>query len=262
MPRGKRVGRGGTAVIPTISEKDTGMKQAGSVLGCIVFSALLFSCGAQHAGVSKPKLETFMEKYSYMIGQDMGRYIRSMNKPIDTNALVWGILESLQNRPPLLAESVIDSVKRAFSTMMQQEQAMKMKESSEKNTAAGNLFLAENKKKKGVITTASGLQYEVIKQGAGPKPSATDVVKVHYRGTLTDNSEFDSSYKRGEPAEFPVSGLIKGWTEALLLMQVGSKYRLVIPPALAYGANGAPPKIGPNAVLVFEMELLDIVKKQ
>ncbi len=124
----------------------------------------------------------------------------------------------------------------------------------------GEAFLAENKEKAGVTTTASGLQYKVMKEGSGAKPEKTDRVSVHYAGTLIDVTEFDSSYKRGSPAAFAVTGVIKGWTEVLQLMNVGSKYRVSIPSDLAYGLRGSPPTIGPNSTLIFEVELLDIVK--
>jgi FKBP-type peptidyl-prolyl cis-trans isomerase len=141
---------------------------------------------------------------------------------------------------------------------MQARQAQKMKELQEKNKKAGLAFLEENKKKKGVAVTASGLQYEVLKQGEGPKPKATDTVKVDYVGTLVDGKEFDNSIKRGEPAVFSVGQVIPGWSEALQLMNVGSKYKIVIPANLAYGDNGAPPVIEPGAVLVFEVDLRSI----
>lgn len=128
------------------------------------------------------------------------------------------------------------------------------------NATPGEQFLLANKKKKGVVTLADGLQYKIIKQGHGPKPTGFDTVAVHYKGTLIDGSEFDSSYKRGEPATFPVSGVIPGWTEALKLMPVGSTWMLYIPSALAYGEAGAPPSIGPNETLIFEVKLLEIKK--
>lgn len=140
----------------------------------------------------------------------------------------------------------------------QQEMSSKMKNLAEKNTKEGEAFLEANKKKSGVITLPSGLQYKILKEGNGAKPTATQTVKCHYRGTLIDGKEFDSSYKRGEPTEFPVGGVIKGWTEALQLMPVGSKWELYIPSTLAYGERGAGQTIGPNAVLIFEIELLSI----
>ncbi|MGA2506836.1 MAG: FKBP-type peptidyl-prolyl cis-trans isomerase [Chitinispirillaceae bacterium] len=225
-----------------------------AVLAFVV--AMQFSCTT---GESKPPMKTFKEKYSYMIGLDIGHTFKQMNTDIDYNALVWGMKEVTQNRTPLLSAKALDSVKQEFSIMMQQAQAPMMKETGDKNLKEGEAFLAENKKKPGVVTTASGLQYMVIKAGKGPKPKLTDKVKVQYAGTLIDGKEFDSSYKRGQPAEFPVTGIIPGWSEALLLMNVGSKYKLFIPAKLAYGEHGAGP-IGPNSTLIFEVELVEIVK--
>lgn len=221
-----------------------------------------FFCVTKQDGTSKPGLTTPSEKYSYMIGLDIGGSLKGLNTEIDYSALLWGIQDILKDREHLLSDSALMEIKQEFNREMQSKHMAKMKTDGEKNTKGGETFLAENKKKKGVITTASGLQYSVIKEGNGPKPTPTDVVKVHYAGTLIDGKEFDSSIKRGQPVEFPVNGVIPGWTEALQLMKTGSKYKLVIPPALGYGDRGAGPDIGPNAVLVFEVELLDIVKKQ
>ena len=146
----------------------------------------------------------------------------------------------------------------------QKQQKAKMEETNkvdaEKNKKAGEEFLAANKVKEGIVTTESGLQYRVINEGSGPKPTETDNVTVHYKGTLIDGEEFDSSYKRNQPATFPVNGVIKGWTEALQLMSKGSKWELFIPSEIAYGPNGAGGAIGPNEVLIFEVELIDINK--
>jgi FKBP-type peptidyl-prolyl cis-trans isomerase len=150
------------------------------------------------------------------------------------------------------------AVKTQFGEKMQAEQQAKMAEMQAKNKAAGELFLEENKKKDGVIVTESGLQYQIIKKGEGPNAKLTDTVKVEYVGTLIDGTEFDSTVKRGEPAEFPVNQVIKGWGEALQLMNPGTKLRLVIPSGLAYGENGAAPHIQPNSVLVFDVELISI----
>ncbi|MBN1128637.1 MAG: FKBP-type peptidyl-prolyl cis-trans isomerase [Chitinispirillaceae bacterium] len=196
-----------------------------------------------------------------MIGLDIGGSLKGLYTEIDYNALLWGIQDVMKEREHLITDSAMMALKQEFNMEMQTKHMAKMKDDGEKNVKNGDSFLAENKSKAGVTTTASGLQYSVIKQGTGPKPKATDAVKVHYRGTLLDGKEFDSSIKRGEPVEFPVSGVIPGWTEALQLMNVGSKYKLVVPPSLAYGERGAGPDIGPNAVLVFEVELLEIVKK-
>ena len=154
----------------------------------------------------------------------------------------------------------MDSIRQVFTMQLREHQMAGMKASSEKNTQEGETFLAANKTKPGVITTASGLQYIIEKQGTGPKPKATDKVKVNYEGTLIDGKIFDSSIKRGQPVEFPVNGVIPGWTEALQLMPVGSKFKLFVPANLGYGDRGAGPDIGPGAVLIFEVELLGIVK--
>jgi len=151
-------------------------------------------------------------------------------------------------------------VKQAFFQKRAAKQAEERQAKGAANEAAGKAFLAENGKKDGVITTASGLQYEVLKMGDGAKPKATDKVKVHYRGTLLDGTEFDSSYKRGQPISFPLNGVIKGWTEGVQLMPVGSKFKFYVPSDLAYGANGAGATIAPNSTLIFEVELLAIEK--
>lgn len=157
-----------------------------------------------------------------------------------------------------MTENEVKEVMTAFQKGLAAKQAEKMKVIGEKNSKEGETFLAENKKKEGVKTTASGLQYKVITPGKGPMPKDTDTVSVNYRGTLIDGTEFDSSYKRGEAVSFPVNGVIKGWTEALQMMKVGSKWQLFIPSNLAYGDRGAGGQIGPNATLIFEVELLSI----
>jgi len=171
---------------------------------------------------------------------------------VNPDLLVAGIKDAIADKPQLTPEQVKE-VMTTFEKDMQQKQ----KEAGEKNKAEGEKFLAENKKKEGVKTTASGLEYKVLKEGNGPQPKATDTVTVNYRGTLINGTEFDSSYKRGQPATFPVNGVIKGWTEALQLMKVGSKYQLFIPSNLAYGERSVSPEIGANSTLIFEVELLD-----
>jgi FKBP-type peptidyl-prolyl cis-trans isomerase FkpA len=226
---------------------------------CLV---LQFSCGPGPGG-RKPPMNTFKEKYSYMIGLDIGSEFQRMGAEIDYDAFVYGIKDRVGDRPSILTPETLDSVKMEFAAMIQQSpQAMamqkQMQEMGGKNQKETDEFLAANKKKPGVVTTASGLQYTILKKGKGPKPKATDKVKVHYVGTLLDGKEFDNSISRGQPAVFELSGgIIPGWKEALLLMNAGSKYRIVIPPNLAYGAGPNGPG-GPNSTLVFEVELLDI----
>jgi FKBP-type peptidyl-prolyl cis-trans isomerase FklB len=179
---------------------------------------------------------------------------------LDSKALAAGIADGLSGAKPALSEDEIRKVLADFQTQMRNRAAAVAQKTADDNKKKGEAFLADNKKQKGVVVLPSGLQYKVIKEGKGAKPKATDTVSVHYRGTLTDGTEFDSSIKRGEPAEFPVNQVIKGWTEALQLMPVGSKWQLVIPSDLAYGPQGAGAEIGPNSTLVFDVELLEIKK--
>lgn len=211
-------------------------------------------------GDAKVELKTPADKLSYALGLQIGDSLKRTKEEIVLAAFAQGVKDSLEGSEPLLTPAEADAVRKAFSTRMRQQGAQRMKALGEKSLQEGKAFLAENGKKEGVITTASGLQYIVLTAGDGPKPTANDKVKVQYRGTLLDGTEFDSSYKRGKPASFGVKGVIRGWTEALLLMSVGSKYRLFIPSNLAYGTRGAPPRIGPNATLIFEVELIEILK--
>jgi FKBP-type peptidyl-prolyl cis-trans isomerase len=231
------------------------------IAALFIVSATQFFCSAKQDFSSKPALASPNERYCYMIGIDIGNSLKELGIDVDYNALVWGIMDVLKQREHLISDSAMMALKQEFSTEMQSKQMAKRQAAGDKNQKDGEAYLSENKKKEGVITTASGLQYSVLTKGNGPKPAATDVVKVNYKGTLVDGKEFDSSYKRGQPAEFQVNQVIPGWSEALQLMNVGSKYKLVIPPQLGYGDRGAGPDIGPNAVLVFEVELLEIVKK-
>ena len=227
----------------------------------VIFCSLfIFDCKTDTKKAKAVKLETNRDSVSYIIGTDISRSLIDIKDEIDLDILIRGLEDRLNEKPLLVPEEEAQPIMREFSMKMRKKQEEKSKASVENNLEAGKKFLEENKKKEGVITTESGLQYLVLKQGDGPKPSKTDKVKVQYRGTTIDGTEFDSSYKRGEPATFPVAGVIKGWTEALLLMNVGSKYKLFIPSELAYGQRGAGQKIAPNAVLIFEVELLDIVK--
>jgi FKBP-type peptidyl-prolyl cis-trans isomerase len=199
------------------------------------------------------KLNTDEDKVSYAIGQQIGGSIKAQGVAINTAILAASIDDAKSGKPSLMTPEEI----RETMTKMQQGLAAKQEQAGKDNIVAGAKFLEENKKKPTVKVTASGLQYEVVQEGKGPTPSASDTVKVHYSGTLTDGTKFDSSYDRKEPAEFPVGGVIKGWTEALQLMNAGAKFKLAIPSDLAYGPQGRP-GIPPNSVLVFEVELLEI----
>ncbi len=210
------------------------------------------------AYAADPSLKTQKDKVSYSIGLDIGGNLKNQSIEIDPKLLAQGIQDAVSGGKRLLTEEEVQGVMMAFQQEMQAKAATRAKEAGDKNLKEGSTFMAENKKKKGVTALPSGLQYKIITAGTGKKPKATDTVTTHYRGTLIDGTEFDSSIKRGEPASFPVSGVIPGWTEALQLMPVGSKWQLVVPPDLAYGPRGAGQQIGPNATLVFEVELLSI----
>lgn len=211
-------------------------------------------------GEKKAKPLTEKESISYIIGTNIARSLVNIKDEIDFDTLIKGLKDKLEDKPLLISDAEGQAVMSAFSQKMKKKQEEKQAVEGKKNLEEGKKFLEANKSKEGILTTDSGLQYRVLKQGEGPKPVATDKVKVHYRGTTIDGKEFDSSYKRGNPASFGVSGVIKGWTEALLLMNTGSKYELFIPSEIAYGQRGAGPGIGPNAVLIFEVELLSIEK--
>src|SRR5947199_1757315 len=199
-----------------------------------------------------PQLKDQKEKVSYAIGMQIGFNLARQKVDINPDLLATGIKDAIAGKPQLTPDQVKD-VMAQFEKDMEQKQ----KQLGEKNKTEGAKFLEDNKKKPGVKTTSSGLQYKVEKEGTGAQPKATDMVTVNYRGTLIDGTEFDSSYKRGQPATFPVNGVIKGWTEALQLMKVGSKYQLWIPSNLAYGERSVSPELGPNATLIFEVGLLD-----
>ncbi len=214
--------------------------------------------GSLSAADSAPALKTEQDKISYSIGLNIGRNFKSQGIDANPDLVGAAIRDVLKGNKPLLTEEEAMAVLGTFQKEMRAKQMAKASESGDKNKKEGAAFLAANKAKDGVKTTASGLQYKVIKAGTGKIPKASDTVKTHYAGTLIDGTEFDSSIKRGEPATFPVGGVIKGWTEALQLMPVGSKWQLFIPADIAYGERGAGQAIGPNATLIFDIELLSI----
>jgi FKBP-type peptidyl-prolyl cis-trans isomerase FklB len=202
-------------------------------------------------------LKSQKDKLSYSMGTNMGRNLKQMALDIDPDILVQGFKDAFSGAKPQLSDEEMQTVLANLQKEMAAKQAEKLKALGDKNKKEGEAFLATNKKKEGVKTLASGLQYKVLKEGTGKIPKATDKVSTHYQGTLIDGTEFDSSYKRGEPAVFQVKGVIAGWSEALQLMKVGAKWQLFIPAKLAYGEQIKPP-IGPNSVLIFTMELLAI----
>src|SRR5437868_8342506 len=200
-----------------------------------------------------PQLKDQKDKVSYSIGMNIGFNLSKQKVDINPDILAAGIKDAMAGKPQLTSDQVKD-VMAQFEKDMEQKQ----KQAAEKNKTDGTKFLEENKKKEGVKTTASGLEYKALKEGTGAQPKATDTVTVNYRGTLMDGTEFDSSYKRGQPATFPLNGVIKGWTEALQLMKAGSKYQLFVPANLAYGERAVGPDISPNSTLIFEVELTGV----
>jgi FKBP-type peptidyl-prolyl cis-trans isomerase FklB len=228
-----------------------------------VMVAALFILAASPAGAQeKPALKDQKEKVSYIIGMDIGAKFKEQSVDIDPDILARGIKDGLSGARPLLSGPEAREVMHAFEKELRTKQEAARKAAGEKNKIEGEAFLAENKKKEGIKTLPSGLQYKVIRPGTGKKPKATDTVTTHYKGTLIDGTEFDSSYKRGKPATFAVNGVIPGWTEALQLMEEGAKWQLFIPPNLAYGERGAGQVIGPQATLIFEVELISIQEKK
>ena len=214
------------------------------------------------AGTSKSApgvtLKTQKEKASYALGMSIGTGMHRRALPVDPALVSRGLRDALSGSKTLLTEDEMRAALQQLQGQVQQAQGAKVHAESEGNRKAGEAFLTANKSKEGVKTLADGLQYKILKEGSGPKPTANDTVTVNYRGTLIDGKEFDSSYKRGQPASFPVNGVIKGWTEALQLMPVGSKWQLFIPPDLAYGDQPPDPSIGAGDTLVFEVELLSV----
>jgi FKBP-type peptidyl-prolyl cis-trans isomerase FklB len=208
-------------------------------------------------------LTTQKDKASYAIGMNIGKSMHRDGVDIDTSILLRGLKDGMSGAKPLLTDDEAKAALTALQADLRKKQEEKLVVEGETNKKAGETFLAENKTKDGVVTLPSGLQYKILTEGTGPKPTATDTVVCNYKGALLDNTEFDNSYKRGQPATFPVGNVINGWKEALQLMPVGSKWQLVVPSDLAYGARGGPQGsgIGPNATLVFEVELISIKPK-
>ncbi len=198
-----------------------------------------------------PKPQTQAKKWSYIIGTDIGRRLKQQKFDLDLKYLFMGIEDSINGKESRLTQEEIEEALKSLQKKM-------MTKVSEENLKKGLAYLAENAKKEGVITTKSGLQYEILRAGTGAIPKSTDTVEVHYKGTLIDGKEFDSSYRADKPAIFPVTGVIPGWVEALQLMRKGAKWKLVIPSHLAYGDKPAGRMIGPNSTLIFEVELIDI----
>lgn len=205
-------------------------------------------------------LKTDKEKLSYSLGAQIGQDIKRNELEIDVDTFARAMRDAVSGAKPAMTDEEIRTTMQAFQQTMRQKAMAKMQEMGETNKKASDAFLANNKTKPGVKTLPSGIQYQVIAMGKGKKPTQKDQVVAHYTGTLIDGTEFDSSVKRGEPATFPLNGVIKGWQEVLPLMPVGSKWKVWIPPELGYGPRGAGQQIGPNQALIFDIELLKIKK--
>lgn len=227
------------------------------VTSCLLMVLLV---AGQAAAEEKKQVElnTDVQKLSYALGLDLGSYFKSLGEDFDLTILHQGLLDSYNGNKPLLSAEEAAAVQQKFVQKQQEEQIKKTLEVITKNKKAAEDFLKENTTKEGVVTTESGLQYTILTESEGAKPVPEDTVKVHYKGSLLDGTEFDSSYSRGEPAVFPLNQVIPGWTEALQLLGVGSKAKIFLPPDLAYGDRGAPPVIEPGSMLIFEVELLGI----
>jgi len=206
-------------------------------------------------------LTTQKDKLSYAIGMNIGQSMKKDSLDIDPAILARGLKDALTGAKPLLTDEEAKAVMTEFRTAMMKKKEAEAQHISETNKQAGQQFLAANKNKEGVVALPSGLQYKILKEGTGPKPTAADTVVCNYRGTLLDGTEFDSSYKGGQPAAFGVTQVIKGWTEALLLMPAGSKWQVFVPAELAYGERSPGGAIGPNSTLIFEIDLLSIKDK-
>jgi len=233
------------------------------ILRIALTSALVMGVAGQTIAAD---IKSTKQKTSYSIGVNMSHNLKSLSSEIDVDALLEGLSNGMKGSKLKLTNEEMQKTLATFQEKIAKQRAAtqdKMKQANakkgKKNSEVGQKFLAENKKKKGVITTKSGLQYKIIKSAkSGTSPKATETVTTHYRGTLIDGTEFDSSYSRNKPTSFPVNGVIKGWTEALLMMKPGDKWKLFIPAELAYGDRGAGPKIGPGSTLIFDIELIKI----
>jgi FKBP-type peptidyl-prolyl cis-trans isomerase FklB len=216
----------------------------------VAISLCIATVGAS-AGEATPKTDD--EKFSYAIGYQIAESVKRQGMEVDVDSLIQAIRDDLTGTPLRISQPEMQAAVVAY-------QQKKFEELSDKNQKAGKKYLAANKKKPGIVELPSGLQYRIVEEGSGEKPVSSDTVKVHYRGTLIDGTEFDSSYARGEPVTFQIANIINGWQQALILMSEGAKWQVFIPPTLAYGSGGAGQNIGPNATLVFEIELVSIEK--
>jgi FKBP-type peptidyl-prolyl cis-trans isomerase len=225
------------------------------LLGILLLASM---ANAQESTILKDR----KDRISYSIGADIGKGLKNLPVGVNLDLVFKGIKDMLSETRPLMTEQEVRETMTVFQKEMAAWQQNRLKATAEKNKKEGEVYLSENQKREGVVTLPSGLQYKVLKPGEGKTPTETDTVTVNYRGMLINGTEFDSSYRRGQPAAFPVKGVIAWWTEALKLMQEGAKWQLFIPPSLAYGERGSGSQIGPNATLIFEVELVSVGEKK
>jgi FKBP-type peptidyl-prolyl cis-trans isomerase len=239
--------------------KDVSVKKLLVIAALLALALTCVSCGGG-SEARKTSLDTEVERASYAYGMDVAVSMLRSGFELDVPSFIQGFRDTLEGNAPLLTDAEKMQVMQEFATKMREKQMAEAESAAVTNLAEGTAFLEANKTAEGVTTTDSGLQYIVLEEGTGASPSPSSRVKVHYTGTLIDGTKFDSSYDRGAPAEFPVQGVIPAWTEALQLMKVGGKIKIFAPPEIAYRDRGAPPVIGPNATLIFEIELVEIVQ--
>ena len=234
------------------------------LLALVAAASLIVACAKKEGegSAASGELTTDSQKFGYAIGVDLAKSLTPVKDDVDIEALKQGLDDQFKNSASKMDDAAREAIKTSVSKKMQERQMQQRTEQAKKSKEEGDKFLAENAKKTGVKTTASGLQYEVLTEGKGDHPKASDKVTVHYKGTLLNGEEFDSSYSRNQPVTFPLSNVIPGWTEGVQLMTPGSKYKFYIPSALAYGERGAGVKIGPNSTLIFEVELLSVEKEE
>lgn len=239
--------------------KEASVKKLMVVLAVAAMALACASCGGGGETARKTSLDTDQERASYAYGKDVATSLLRSGMELDVDSFVQGFRDTLEGVPSLLTNAEKAQIMQEYATQMREKQMEQMNAMAETNQTEGAAFLEANKSNEGVKVTASGLQYIVVEEGTGARPTADSTVQVHYTGTLIDGTKFDSSYDRGQPAQFPLKGVIAGWTEALQLMKVGGKMKIFVPPSIGYGDRGAPPVIGPNATLIFDIELIDIV---
>jgi FKBP-type peptidyl-prolyl cis-trans isomerase FkpA len=228
----------------------------------IMVPLLVVNCANSTGSKNSEKglsLETGRQKSSYSVGYGYGIKVRTIANEVDLDIVLQGFKDAAFNAKPKIPEPKLREIYSKFQKSLDEKRRQQLIALEEKNKIAGEQFLKENTKQEGIVVTQSGLQYQVLKEGIGPIPKETDIVKVHYRGTHIDGREIINTYKRGQPVHLPLQRVIPAWTEGFQLMKVGSKYKFFIPSKLAYGERGVPPLVGPNSVLIYEAELLEIL---